>query len=98
MATATENIHLRADPRIKAIIQQGARATGSTNLTDYILRAAYEKAQNDILNQQVFYLGAEDWKKFNEMLDAPPKVHEGLRKFMNAPDVFADESPRSDQR
>jgi uncharacterized protein (DUF1778 family) len=90
MATATENIHLRADPRIKAIIQQGAKATGSSNLTDYILRAAYEKAQNDILNQQVFYLGAEDWKKFNEMLDAPPRNLPGLKKLMEGPNVFAD--------
>jgi len=88
MATATEHIHLRADPKIKAIIQQAAKVTGSTNLTDYILRAAYEKAQTDILNQQVFYMDAEGWKKFNEMLDAPPKVHEGLRKFMNEPDAF----------
>ena len=88
MATATENIHLRATPEMKSIIQQAAKVTGSTNLTDYILRAAYERAQNDILNQQVFYMDAEGWKKFNEMLDAPAKVHEGLRKLMNEPDVF----------
>jgi uncharacterized protein (DUF1778 family) len=88
MATATEHIHLRADPKIKTILQQAAKATGSTNLTDYILRAAYEKAQSDILNQRVFSVDAEGWKKFNERLDAPPKAHEGLRKFMNEPDVF----------
>jgi uncharacterized protein (DUF1778 family) len=90
MATATENIHLRATPEMKAIIQQAAKVMGSSNLTDYIMRAAYERAQTDILNQQTFYMDAEAWAKFNEMLDAPPKVHEGLRKFMNTPDVFND--------
>jgi uncharacterized protein (DUF1778 family) len=90
MATATENIHLRATPEMKAVIQQAAKVVGSSNLTDYILRAAYEKAQTDILNQQTFYMDAEAWTKFNEMLDAPPKVLPGLKKLMEAPDVFAD--------
>jgi len=39
-------------------------------------------------NNTTFYMDANGWKKFNDMLDSPPRPFPGFKKFMEAHNVF----------
>lgn len=88
MATATAQIHLRTPPQTKSLLTLAAEVAGASNLTDYILRAAVERAQADLSNQQTFALKKGPWKEFSKRLDAPPRDLPALRKLLTKPDVF----------
>ena len=88
MATATAQIHLRTPPKTKSLLILAAERSGATNLTDYILRAAVERAQADLLSQQTFALKKGPWNEFAKRLDAPVRDLPRLRKLLMAPDVF----------
>ena len=89
MATATAQIHLRTPPKTKSLLVLAAEISGATNLTDYILRAAVERAQADLLSQQTFALKKGPWNEFAKRLDAPARDMPRLRKLLMTPDVFA---------
>lgn len=89
MATATAQIHLRTPPRTKSLLALAAELSGATNLTDYILRAAVERAQADLLSQQTFALQKGPWSEFVKRLDKPARDLPRLRKLLKGPDVFA---------
>jgi len=89
MATATAQIHLRTPPKTKSLLVLAADLSGAANLTDYILRAAVERAQADLLSQQTFALKKGPWNEFAKRLDAPARDLPRLRKLLTAPDVFA---------
>jgi uncharacterized protein (DUF1778 family) len=88
MATATAQIHLRTPPKTKSLLSLAAELSGATNLTDYILRAAVERAQSDLGNQQSFALKKGPWAEFAKRLDAPAKDLPKLRKLLTRPDIF----------
>jgi uncharacterized protein (DUF1778 family) len=88
MATATAQIHLRTPPQTKSLLTLAAELSGATNLTDYILRAAVERAQTDLSNQQTFALKKGPWNEFARRLEAPPRSLSRLRKLLKEPDVF----------
>ncbi|OIR14928.1 hypothetical protein GALL_40440 [mine drainage metagenome] len=88
MATATAQIHLRTPPKTKFLLSQAAELSGAPNLTDYILRAAVERAKADLANQQTFALKKGPWAEFSKRLDAPAKDLPQLRKLLTRPDVF----------
>ena len=88
MATATAQIHLRIPPKTKSLLTLAAELSGASNLTYYILRAAVERAQFDLSNQQSFTLKKGPWAEFIKRLDAPAKNRPRLRKLLNTPDVF----------
>lgn len=88
MATATAQIHLRTPPKTKSLLTLAAEVSGATNLTDYILRAAVERAQLDLGNQQTFALKKGPWNQFAKRLEASPRNLPRLRKLLKEPDVF----------
>lgn len=94
MATATAQIHLRTPPKTKFLLTLAAEHSGATNLTDYILRAAVERAQSDLSNQQTFALKRDQWNRFAKRLEAPPRNLPRLSKLLREPDVF-DRAPAS---
>jgi uncharacterized protein (DUF1778 family) len=65
-----------------------AELSGASNLTDYIMRAAVERAQADLSSQQTFALKRNAWNEFSERLDAPARDLPTLRKLLTEPDVF----------
>lgn len=88
MATATSQIHLRTPPRTKTLLTLAAELSGAANLTDYILRAAVDRAQADLIGQQTFALKKGPWHTFSKRLDAPARDLPRLRKLLAKPDVF----------
>ena len=88
MAAAIAQIHLRMPPKTKSLLILAAEISGAKNLADYILRAAVERAQADLSNQQIFALKRNEWSKFAKRLEAPPQNLPRLRKLLRKPDVF----------
>jgi len=66
------------ETRIKvAADRQGA------NVTDFIMGAAREKAEQSLAHQARFVLNAEQWKRFMGALDRPPREKPRLRKLFS---------------
>lgn len=93
MATATAQIHLRTPPKTKTLLSLAAEVSGAANLTDYILRAAVERAQSDLAEQQDFIMREGPWLEFSKRLDAPAKSLPQLRKLLTKSDVFDRSTP-----
>ncbi len=74
-------INLRALPEQRDLIDQAASLLGK-NRSDFMLEAACERAQAVVLNQVFFSLDADKFKRFTEMLDAPPNPNPGLERLM----------------
>lgn len=88
MASALAQIHLKAPPKTKSFLQMASELSGAANLTDYILRAALERAHRDMAEHRTFVLGDEAWAEFKQRLDAPARDLSALRSLLTSPDVF----------
>ena len=74
-------INLRARPEQRELIDQAAKLLGK-NRSDFMLDAACDKAQSVLLDQVFFSLDAEKFRRFTELLDAPPVHNPGLDRLM----------------
>jgi uncharacterized protein (DUF1778 family) len=71
---------LRASSREEKLIKVAAERQG-VNVTDFILRAAREKAEETLADQTKFVLQEEQWKEFMKALDRPSREKPRLRKL-----------------
>jgi len=78
------NINIRALQRQKELIDEAAEIVGKSR-TDFILDAACQKAEDILLDKRVFDLSDEQWDKFLEVLDSPPRNSKKLKKLLNTP-------------
>lgn len=93
MATTLAQIHLKAPPKTKSFIKMAAELSGASNLTDYILRAAVDRAKADLAEHRTFVLSDDAWAAFEKRLDAPVRDLPKLRKLLTSPDAF-DRPPK----
>ncbi len=75
------NINIRAKRTQRDIIDQAAELLGKTR-SDFMLETVCREAEEVLLDQRVFTLDTETFKKFQAMLDAPPSENPKLRKLM----------------
>ena len=86
MATSTpeqaknRRFQLRATAREERLIKVAAGRQG-VNVTDFILSAAREKAEETLADQTRFVLHEKQWKEFMEALDRPAREKPRLRKL-----------------
>ena len=71
-ATASEEILIKAAAELKGV-----------NVTDFIIRSAYEKAEQALSEQTRFVLDAKRWKRFMEALDRSPREKPRLRRLFS---------------
>ncbi len=71
---------LRATVREETLIKIAAERQG-VNVTDFILRAAREKAEEALADQTRFVLDEKQWKEFMEALDRPAREKLRLRRL-----------------
>jgi len=74
-------ISIRALPDQRDLIDHAAKLLGKSR-SDFMLDAACEHAQSLLLDRVNFELDAEKFQQFTNMLDAPPRVREGLKRLM----------------
>src|SRR5579872_4749733 len=71
---------LRATAREETLIKIAAERQGA-NVTDFILSAAREKAEETLAHQTRFVLQEEQWKEFMAALDRPAQAKRRLRRL-----------------
>ena len=77
-------INMRIHSATRDFIDRAAKALGKDR-SDFVLEAAYEKAEEVLLDQTSFVLNDEQWETFNNLLDAPPKANDKLKKLLAKP-------------
>jgi uncharacterized protein (DUF1778 family) len=88
-AAKSDRIQLRVSSERRARYEAAAAIEGKT-LTEFVASAADAATENTLADRRIFPLDDEAWERFNEMLDAPPKVLPGLVELFVRPDVFGD--------
>ena len=73
---------LRATAREEKLIKVAAERQGM-NITDFIIRAAREKAEEAIADQTRFVLDSTQWKLFMDALDRPAQEKPRLRRLFH---------------
>ena len=81
--TPRETLNLRIPAAERALIDRAAQASGQTR-TDFILGAARRAAEEELLGRTLFVVSPEAYVKFLDLLHAPPKPSDELRRTMTA--------------
>lgn len=79
-------LQLRATAHEETLIKVAAARQG-VNVTDFILSAARQKAEESLADQTRFMLHEKQWKQFMEALDRPARKKPRLRKLFTEPHV-----------
>jgi len=77
-------INMRVHSNTRDFIDQAAQSIGKDR-SDFMLEAAYEKAEEILLDRTFFILDDDQWEAFNRILDNPPRPNERLRRLLSAP-------------
>jgi uncharacterized protein (DUF1778 family) len=72
-----------------ALVRHAAEATART-LTDFVVDAAVLEAERVLADRTQFTLRAEQWARFIEILDRPPRENPGLARLFSQPSAFTD--------
>src|ERR1700731_1877880 len=73
--SADVNIHLRARPRDRKLIDRAAELSGA-NRSQFMLAAALKEAKNVLLDQTTIYADAKTFRKIVEWMDSTPTAQE----------------------
>lgn len=82
-----ENINLRVNRRQKTLIDSAASALGR-NRSDFMLDVVCREAETVLLDQVYFNLGAEEFKRFTDMLDHPPADNPKLAQLLKRKPIW----------
>jgi uncharacterized protein (DUF1778 family) len=77
----TENINLRVTSGQKSLIDRAAEAQGR-NRSDFMLDAACREAESVLLDQRYFNLDDDAFRRFTDLLDAPPADNPRLTRLL----------------
>ena len=88
MPTASANLHLRIAPKKKRLLQQAAKITHASTLTEYVVSSALRQAEHDLLERHTFVMKGKDWDTFNRLLEGSARVVPALKNLAAAGDVF----------
>lgn len=80
-------MNLRVNSADKKRLLQAAKLSGG-NLTGFILSSSLSAADLLLASRTQFAISEENWIKFNEMLDAPPRELPELKRLFAEPSIF----------
>ncbi len=73
----TARLGLRATPEQETVLRRAADVAHKS-LTDFILDAAYQAAEQTLLEQRLFMVSGSQYQALLEMLDRPESDNSGL--------------------
>lgn len=79
--------NLRVAPDDDIVVRKAADEA-DRELSDFIRAAAVLEAERILADRTVFTLGHEQWDRFQELLDRPPRIPAGLEDLFSRPSVF----------
>jgi uncharacterized protein (DUF1778 family) len=84
-ATAETNIHLRARPQDRNLIDQAAELVGA-NRSQFMMASALKEAKNILLDQSTIYADAKTFQKVMDWMDAAATTSEtaGMKRILRA--------------
>ena len=88
----SEKIDLRVTPSIKQKLYRAA-AAAQRSVSEFVLESALSHADETLSDRQHFGLNAEQWTAFMAALDAPARIHPRLKRLLNEPSLFENNSP-----
>lgn len=66
----SERIEVRTTPSMKALLQRAATSSHK-NVTEFLLEAGINAAEEALVDRRMFRLDDEQWRAFQEALDRP---------------------------
>ncbi|MBU3725078.1 MAG: DUF1778 domain-containing protein [Burkholderiaceae bacterium] len=92
MPAATANprsarLGLRATPEQEVVLRRAAQAAHKS-LTDFILDAAYQAAEQTLLDQRLFMVSGSQYQALLKMLDRPESDNRGLADLFSRKSVW----------
>jgi uncharacterized protein (DUF1778 family) len=76
-----QKINMRVQPRERELFGRAAEVSNKS-LTSFMLDAALREAEEVLLDRRMFLLDEAAYRKFVDLLDAPPRRNEKLRKLL----------------
>jgi uncharacterized protein (DUF1778 family) len=89
MASTKRRWDVRVAAETDRLVRQAA-ATADKTLTDFVAGAAVVEAERVLADRTQFVLDAENWTRFVELLDRPPRDKPGLETLFSRPSVFEE--------
>ncbi|MDP6404050.1 MAG: DUF1778 domain-containing protein [Alphaproteobacteria bacterium] len=77
----TERIEVRTTPSMKALLQRAA-SSSHKNVTEFLLEAGLNAAEEALVDRQLFRLDDAQWQAFEEILERPVTEKPRLAKLM----------------
>ncbi len=79
----SEVVNMRVEPNQLDLIDTAASLSGKSR-SAFMLDAAYQAAEQTLLERRLFFLNDEQWEAFNKALDTPPTKNEKLHQLLQA--------------
>lgn len=89
-AARSARLGLRATPEQETVLRRAAEIAHKS-LTDFILDAAYQAAEQTLLDQRLFLVSGSQYQALLEILDRPESDNPGLT------DLFSRQPPWSEK-
>ena len=89
-APRSARLGLRATPAQEAVLRRAAEAAHKS-LTDFILDAAYQAAEQTLLDQRLFMVSGSQYQALLDMMDRPESENPGLADLFSRRPAWAGE-------
>ena len=86
-AQKIQRLSIRVSEPEKALLIQAAQAR-RMNVSQFVLQTSLDAAQAILAEQNQFRLTPQQWERFCQHLEAPPKVIPALAQLFSEPDPF----------
>ena len=83
----TEKLDLRLTPAAKRKLRAAAEVA-HRSVSEFVLATALTRAEEVLSEQRDLRLTREQWTRFLQALDAPPRSHARMKKLLGEPGVF----------
>lgn len=83
----SEKLDIRITPHAKQLLQEAANELHTT-ISQFVLDNALNAAREVLAERNQIALTTEQWEKFLEALDAPPRVHPRMKKLLTEPSIL----------
>lgn len=87
MTKLNERWDFRVAAGTDRLVRRAADSADKT-LTDFVLDAAVLEAERVLADRRDLELAPEQWARFVEILDRPPRANPGLKRLFSRPSVF----------
>jgi len=83
----TQRIDVRATVPVKQLLQEAARSCHK-NVSEFLLDAGVNAANQTLANRRRFVLDDEQWDAFQQALDRPVQTKPRLKKLLTKPGML----------